>query len=207
MEPTTLLPDPDLNRYWRWHWAVWAIIICVPQLILALGLTYPAYLIIGISFGVSVVVFILIRLYLPQYYKSLTYMLEDDVVVGTRGVFWKKRVTVPLRRVTNIDTTQGPVQRMFGLGTIHLQTAGAGGAQGAVAELRVEGMKEFESVKDHILTLLRAYHDRRAGSTGDTAASGAAAGSASDNAAASAGDTAQAMLEELRSIRRQLERS
>ena len=207
MEPTTLLPDPDLNKYWRWHWAVWAIIICVPQLILALGLAYPAYLILGISFAVSAVIFILIRLYLPLYYKSLTYTLEDDVVVGTRGVFWKKRVTVPLRRVTNIDTTQGPVQRMFGLGTIHLQTAGAGGAQGAVAELRVEGMKEFESVKDRILGLLRAYHDRRsAAPAADSAAPGSAApGSAA--AGSPSGDVAQAMLEELRAIRRQLERS
>ncbi len=204
MEPTHLLPDSDLNKYWRWHWAVWMIIICVPQLILALGLPYPGYLILGITFAVSVVIFILIRLYLPLYYDSLTYMLEDDVVVGTRGVFWKKRVTVPLRRITNIDTSQGPVQRMFGLGTIHLQTAGAGGAQGAVAELRVEGMKEFESVKDRILSLLRAYHDRRAASAGEASPGGDAAPAAN---APLAGDTAQAMLEELRAIRRQLEQS
>mgnify|MGYP000324330975 CR=1 FL=1 len=204
MEPTHLLPDSDLNKYWRWHWAVWMIIICVPQLILALGLPYPGYLILGITFAVSVVIFILIRLYLPLYYDSLTYMLEDDVVVGTRGVFWKKRVTVPLRRITNIDTSQGPVQRMFGLGTIHLQTAGAGGAQGAVAELRVEGMKEFESIKDNILSLLRAYHDRRAASAGEASPGDDAAPAAN---APLAGDTAQAMLEELRAIRRQLEQS
>lgn len=205
MEATTLLPDPDLNKYWRWHWAVWMIVLCVPQFILALGLPWPAGIVLGISCVVFILIFILVRIYLPLYYDSLTYTLEDDLVVGTRGVFWKKRVTVPFRKITNIDISQGPVQRMFGLGSIHLQTAGAAGPQGAVAELRIEGMKDFEDVKDRILALLRAWHTQGTAIPPRDAASGTGSESPRSGSPAT-GIDGDAVLEELRAIRRLLER-
>lgn len=198
----TLRPETDLLKYWRWHWAVWMIIICVPLLILALGLAYPANLVLGIALGVALLIFILIRIYLPLYYDTLSYTIEDDLVMGTRGVFWKKRVTVPFRKITNIDISQGPVQRLFGLGTIHVQTAGAAGAQAAVAELRIEGMKEFDALRDEILQLLRAFYTQRGPASPDAAAtpSDAVPPQAASDAAGS-----QAMLEELRAIRTLLE--
>ncbi|MDT8322828.1 MAG: PH domain-containing protein [Bacteroidota bacterium] len=198
----TLRPETDLLKYWRWHWAVWMIIVCVPLLILALGLAYPANLVLGISFAVAVLIFILIRIYLPLYYDTLTYTIEDDLVMGTRGVFWKKRVTVPFRKITNIDISQGPVQRLFDLGTIHVQTAGAAGAQAAVAELRIEGMKDFDALRDEILQLLRAFYHQRGPVPAD-----AAQADAVTPADAAATDTAgwQAMLDELRAIRSLLE--
>lgn len=196
MEAPALIPHPDLKKYWRWHWAVWMIIICVPLLILALGLPYPGNLILGICFALLFALFVFVRLYLSWYYDSLSYTIENDLVVGKRGVFWKKNVTVPFAKITNIDTSQGPVQRMFGLGTVHVQTAGASGAQGAVAELRIEGMQNFGEVKDDILKLLRAH---AAGQLRPTAAAPAT------EAPPAGDDTMRAMLDELRAIRKALE--
>ena len=53
--------------------------------------------------------------------------------------------------------SQGPLQRKFGLGTIHVQTAGAGGAQGAQAELRMIGIKDFEGLKNIIMEGVRGF--------------------------------------------------
>ncbi|MCB2204513.1 PH domain-containing protein [bacterium] len=193
----TLRPDPDLRKYWRWHWAVWMIIMLVPLFILALGLPWPGYLISGIAFVVMLFIFILIRIYIHLYFDTLSYTIEDDLVMGTRGVFWKKRVTVPFRKITNIDISQGPVQRMFNLGTIHVQTAGAAGAQGAVAELLIVGMKEFDALRDEILALLRAFYRQ---STPVSAEEPAVPPAASSDAS-----TAQ-LLEEVRAIRSLLEK-
>jgi uncharacterized membrane protein YdbT with pleckstrin-like domain len=171
------------------------IALCVPLLILALGLPNPARLIFGISFAVTVALFLFLRYYLSLYFDTLSYTIEDDLVVGTRGVFWKKHVTVPFPKITNIDTSQGPVQRMFGFGTIHVQTAGSAGAQGAVAELRIEGMKNFGEVKDDILQLLRSY------------TSGKVSEQAVHTSQTPAAATMEDMLHELRAIREALERS
>jgi membrane protein YdbS with pleckstrin-like domain len=201
-----LRPEADLLKYWRWHWAVWMIIICVPLLILALGLAYPASLVLGIACGVATLIFILIRVYLPLYYDTLTYTIEEDLVVGTRGVFWKKRVTVPFRKITNIDISQGPVQRLFGLGTIHVQTAGAAGAQAAVAELRIEGMKNFDALRDEILRLLRAFYNQRGPAPADTAHADASVPAADSPQGTETAGWQKTVVDELRAIRSLLEK-
>jgi uncharacterized membrane protein YdbT with pleckstrin-like domain len=66
-------------------------------------------------------------------------------------VFWKRFATVPYHKITNVDITQGPLQRKYNVGTIHCQTAGAGGQQGATAELKMEGIRDLEGVKEAIL--------------------------------------------------------
>ena len=43
----------------------------------------------------------------------------------------KKQTTVPLDRIQGLDTVAGPVQRLFGVVAVHVQTAG-GGAKGEV---------------------------------------------------------------------------
>jgi len=189
-----LRPDSDLMKYWRWHWAVWSIVSCVPFLILALGLPSPANWILGGICALFVTISLLTRAYLPLYFDTLTYTIEEDLVMGTRGVFFKKRVTVPFRKITNIDISQGPVQRMFGLGSIHVQTAGAAGAQAVVAELRIEGMKEFDELRDEILRLLRAFYKQPAADASSTTAT------AADSASMTA------VVDELRAIRTLLEK-
>ena len=197
---TSLRPDSALLKYWRWHWAVWTIIVCVPQFILALGLPNPGSLILGISCGICVLIAIALRLYIPLYFDTLTYTIENDLVVGTRGVLWKKRVTVPFRKITNIDISQGPVQRMFDLGTIHVQTAGTAGPQGAMAELRIEGMKQFDALRDEILQLLRSFFQTPASGSVSPAPEAQPAGPGTPGA------DMQAVVEELRAIRALLEK-
>jgi uncharacterized membrane protein YdbT with pleckstrin-like domain len=84
------------------------------------------------------------------------------------GVFWKRRATVPYTKVTNVDTTQGPLERYFGFGSVHVQTAGAGGAQGAKAEVCLAGIKEFSQLKDIVLKLVAETDDQIQGRTLDT---------------------------------------
>lgn len=77
------------------------------------------------------------------------------------GVFWKKRVNVPYTKVTNVDVTQGPLQRKYGIGIVHVQTAGAGGAQGGQAELRMVGIRDFDNVKDLIMEKVKGTGEKR----------------------------------------------
>lgn len=97
--------------------------------------------------------------WLPAYYRSLEYRIDADAVRGKRGVFWKRTVTVPYGMITNIDITQGPLQRAYGIGNLHLQTAGASGSQGGPAELVIYGVSDLEGLKgtimDHIASVKR----------------------------------------------------
>jgi hypothetical protein len=46
---------------------------------------------------------------------------------------------------------QGPLQRLFNIGTIHVQTAGAAGKQGEKAELKLAGIRDLEKVREVII--------------------------------------------------------
>jgi len=99
----------------------------------------------------------LIAFWIPKYYLSVSFLFTEGEIVFVRGVWWKHKSTVPYNRITNIDISQGPLSRHFGLAKIRVQTAGysATGAAGAIAEAQIFGVKNFEEVKDFILGMVR----------------------------------------------------
>jgi len=159
MGTLTLRPEKDLRTLW---YVIWAIVFATGTSLLLLLMLANAVL-FGIVIVLWLVTMILIVLWLPAYHGTLLYTIESDAIRGKGGVFWRKHVTVPTWKITHVDLTQGPLQRVFRLGTIHVQTAGAGGAQGAQAELRLVGIRDLEGVKEAITERIRGYDvDREA---------------------------------------------
>lgn len=80
-------------------------------------------------------------------WRSTTYRVrEDDTLILRSGVFSPSETTVPVSRVSSVDTEQGPIQRLFGVQELLVQTAG-GGAEpeivlGAVAGPEVAHLRE-----------------------------------------------------------------
>jgi uncharacterized protein len=56
-----------------------------------------------------------------------------------RGVWWKHQIAVPTARVQHVDVSQGPIQRMFQLGTLTIHTAGTSNASVELAGLEHAG--------------------------------------------------------------------
>ena len=153
MEAIAIKPEKALRSLWFVGWAIWFVIglIVWPILIIVQPIAF-ALCLVG-----WLIVMMLIALWLPAFWNSLEYSVENDCVKSRGGVFWKKRITVPYNKITNIDITQGPLQRAFGIGTIHVQTAGAGGQQGTRAEIRLLGISNLDQVKDMIMSGARGH--------------------------------------------------
>ena len=153
MDILTLRPEKDLRTLW---YAMWTIVFAIGTALLLLLMLANAVL-FGIVLVLWLITMVLIVLWLPAYHATLLYTIEGDAVRAKGGVFWRKHVIVPAWKITHMDVTQGPLQRLFRLGTIHVQTAGAGGAQGAQAELRLIGIRDLEGVKEAITERIRGY--------------------------------------------------
>jgi len=96
--------------------------------------------------------------WIPKFYSSITYVLEDDKITVNRGVWWKTKSFVPYNRITNINIYQGPISRRFGLGRLSIQTAGFSGTSSSgakVAEAVIFGVKNFEEIKDVIINYVK----------------------------------------------------
>ena len=156
MEPIATKPEKEQRTLWIWEWVFTFLLTLACGIVIPLLLQYPADLIIGLIFAAFAVCLILNLIWIPAFYKSLEYIIDEDSVRAKKGVFWRKQVTVPYTKITNVDVTQGPVQRIFDIGTIHLQTAGASGTQSTSAELKMWGIRNLDSVKDAIMARVKA---------------------------------------------------
>jgi membrane protein YdbS with pleckstrin-like domain len=76
-----------------------------------------------------------------------------------KGIITVTEKHVPFRTITNISSKAGPIDRLFKIGSVEIQTAGfSGGAQaGAKPEEKLEGLHIFESVRDFVLRELRRF--------------------------------------------------
>lgn len=116
-----------------------------------------AAIVFGIILLAELIAMLLTLIWIPAFHASLQYVIDDDTVKAQGGVLWKRYVTIPFTKITNLDITEGPVQRLFGIGTIHVQTAGASGQQTAKAELRMLGISNLQEVKERIMERIKAF--------------------------------------------------
>jgi membrane protein YdbS with pleckstrin-like domain len=96
--------------------------------------------------------------WIPKFVGSISFVLEDDNITVTKGVWWKTKSLVPYNRITNINIYQGPISRHFGLGKLSIQTAGFSGTSsggGKVAEAVIFGIKNFDEVKDVVMKFVK----------------------------------------------------
>ncbi len=59
-------------------------------------------------------------------WRAETYEIADGALRHRHGVISPDETVVPLARVHSIDLAQGPIQRLFGVNELHVQTAGGG---------------------------------------------------------------------------------
>ncbi|MEM7104038.1 MAG: PH domain-containing protein [Bacteroidota bacterium] len=83
-----------------------------------------------------------------QGYKIQGYALREKDVVFRRGVIFRSLVTVPFNRIQHCEIKEGPVERLFGLKTLQIFTAG-----GMSSDISIPGLKgeNAPELKDFII--------------------------------------------------------
>lgn len=101
---------------------------------------------------------------LPYYVKSIEYSVKAESgdtmpeIYSKRGIFTVTRRHVPFRTITNISSQAGPFDRLFRIGSVHIETAGYSGAQKGPEE-NLNGIVFYEEVRDFILRELRKFRE------------------------------------------------
>ncbi|MFT4889400.1 MAG: membrane protein YdbS with pleckstrin-like domain [Halobacteriales archaeon] len=87
--------------------------------------------------------------------RSAAYRLTAEEIQYRRGVWIRKQSEVPFRRITNVTTSEGPIQRWVGTGSVEIHTAGRSTQVGA--EMRVQGVEDFEEVTEQVMNEVREH--------------------------------------------------
>jgi len=157
MEPILLRPEKAQRTLWILCGVFWFMLGLVTLIVLMLAAGGEAAIVFGIILWAELIAMLLTLIWIPAFHASLQYVIDDDTVKAQGGVLWKRYVTIPFTKITNLDITEGPVQRIFGIGTIHVQTAGASGQQNTKAELRMLGVSNLQEVKERIMERIKAF--------------------------------------------------
>jgi len=101
----------------------------------------------------------------PPYVKSIEYSVKAESgdtmpeIYSKRGIFTITRRHVPFRTITNISSKAGPLDRLFKIGSVHIETAGYSGASQKGPEETLNGIVFYEEVRDFILKELRKFKE------------------------------------------------
>jgi membrane protein YdbS with pleckstrin-like domain len=102
---------------------------------------------IGVWIGVVValVVAVLAVPFVLARYRIWRFEIQDDALYLKRGVFTRVTTSVPFVRVQHVDTQRGPVERLVGLASVVVYTAGTRGADVTIPGLRAERADEIQN--------------------------------------------------------------
>ena len=79
----------------------------------------------------------------PLNYARWRYGFVGDMLLMRYGILFVEERTVPVRRMQHVDLSRGPIERLFGLATLVVFTAGNEGSAFRVPGLPVQLAKEL----------------------------------------------------------------
>ncbi len=131
---------------------------------------------------------------LPSYfrYHTMRYKFTDEGISMSWGILFRREIIVTYARIQDIHLRSNFVERWLGLAKVLVQTAS--GSSGA--EMTIEGLKEFEAVRDFLYSKMRGVKDHATHPIASAAPAGASAAGDAELAA-----TLRAVAAELREIR------
>jgi membrane protein YdbS with pleckstrin-like domain len=118
-----------------------------------------------ISIGLTLIMIVIAMAYAGALYNSFRYRFEEKNITIERGVFFKRKSVIPYDRIQNVNIIQGPLERMYALKTVEVETAGSsrmmyGGMPSmmfSVAEGLIPGMTEPEKLSNAILARKESF--------------------------------------------------
>lgn len=133
-------------------------------------------------------------------YHTMRYKFTPEGISMSWGILFRREVIVNYARIQDIHLRSNFVERWLGLARVLVQTASGN----ATAELTIEGLREFEALRDFLYSRMRGVKDHPAPSLTHASAAPTSAPSAPppDELAAALRETAA----ELRALREEIAR-
>src|SRR5262245_55475056 len=100
---------------------------------------------------------------IPNYfrYHTLRYRFDREGISMRWGILFRREINLTYTRIRDIHLTSNLVERWLGLARIQVQTASGTSS----AEMTIEGLHEFEHVRDFLYSRMRGHEKERVSGT------------------------------------------
>ncbi|NTU89923.1 MAG: PH domain-containing protein, partial [Actinobacteria bacterium] len=129
---------------------LWALRFFVPLAIVAMssilapfmegevtGAEIPTYALVLIPIVIIVLVAAIACVYAYLSYKNFTWEITDTELHVSRGIISKKQTHIPFQRIHSLDSTAKLIDRLLGVVTLNVQTAGSSRPEAVLAGLKL----------------------------------------------------------------------
>lgn len=106
------------------------------------------YVVASLLFGPA---FFIPLIYLYFRYKTMRYEFDEEGISMRWGILFRREITLTYARIQDIHLISNIIERWLRLARIQIQTASAS----ASAEMTLEGLHEFELVRDFLYSKMR----------------------------------------------------
>ncbi len=86
-------------------------------------------------------------------YHTLRYKFDEEGVSAAWGILFRREVYLTYKRIQDIHVRRNILERWLGIGTVDVQTASGSSS----AELSVEGLVDYEGVRDFLYRRMRGH--------------------------------------------------
>lgn len=112
-----------------------------------------------IVYSIFFILIIILMIIAFIYTRTMQFEIFSNEVVVKKGVINRTEKHVPYRTVTNISTRFGIYDKIFGIGTVEIETAGKAGRQSGPEE-KIEGISNFVEIRNLVLEELRKFRSQ-----------------------------------------------
>jgi putative membrane protein len=95
---------------------------------------------------------------LPLYFRfhTLHFRFDAEGVSMGYGILFRREMHLTYARMQDIHLSQNLLERWLGIGTVTIQTAGAGEG----GDMKLEGLRNFETVRDYLYARMRGVREK-----------------------------------------------
>jgi len=122
-------------------------------------------------------------------YHTMRYRFDEEGISMSWGILFRHEIVLNYARIQDVHLKSNAVERWLGLARLEVQTASGG----ANPEMTLEGLREYEAVRDFLYSRMRGAKDKTHHATSGVDLQQTLSG------------TLQSIAEELRGIRQLLE--
>jgi len=144
-------------------------------------------------------------LIIPSYFRYYTmrYRFDHEGISMRWGILFRREVLLNYSRIQDIHLVSNLIERWLGLARIQIQTASGN----ATPEMTIEGLRQFETIRDFLYSRMRGMKERAAGrqATGSMQVPDASPATVGADAATELVQVLGAVAQELKSLRLAIE--
>ncbi len=161
-------PAPGFLRLLKLQfWIVFCVIdalIFIAWLAITIASPIVGLILVPLALALAIVPDVIAYLAIHLRYDTTWYVMSERSLRIRRGIWVIHETTITFENVQNVNVKQGPLQRLFGIANVTVETAGGGGTAGQQAHGAqstathhglIEGVADAQRIRNLVLSRLR----------------------------------------------------